>query len=138
MATLLVIPKTTTETLIFISRTPVKWIEIYPSNVIFYVCSEMKGFNKTLLSGQRKVQSSTKFAFIWESKEMLYRRIYNCWWKLLMEMGGKRVFKLLKFQVLCYFYNDKSTVIVNMNTKCLLIWKTTFSIFLSANSRLQQ
>lgn len=66
MATLLVIPKTTPETLIFICRTSVKSIVIYSSNVIFYIWSEMKGFNNRLLSGQRKVQNSAcpKFAFI--------------------------------------------------------------------------
>lgn len=88
MATLLVILKTTTETLIFISRTPVKWIVIYPSNVMFYVHNEMRGFNNTILSGWRKIQNSTcpKFAFTWERKEICYTWEYiivdgSYWWR---------------------------------------------------------
>lgn len=53
-----VILKTTMETFNFMSRTSVKLIMVYPSNGIFYVRSEMKGFNNTLLSGQRKIQNN--------------------------------------------------------------------------------
>lgn len=37
---------------------PVELIMIYQSNDTFYVCSEIKGFNNTLLSEQREMQNS--------------------------------------------------------------------------------